>query len=150
MTIDEFVDEMQGDLVNEYTHMLFYMHASFTLNGYERMFAVPWLTAQSNEEMGHVRQFAEKIRAFGKMPTHANGKGYQGGEYSFTTLKEILEFALALEKTVIENYHKRLGQAQKLFEKTGKYYDLVIFYEEHIEHSQHDVDEIVKMLSSTR
>ena len=149
MTIDEFAGIMQNDILNEYTHMLFYMHASFMLNGPERLYVVPWLTGQANSEMTHIKQFADKIRSLGYVPSFTNGWCPPNG-CSLNSLKEILAYALELESTVVANYHLRLKQAQELSDSCGKYYDLVLFYEEQLEHSQEDIDEIVKLLETAR
>lgn len=144
MTINEFVDKMQSDLKNEYKHLHFYLQASFMLYGPERLYLGKWLSDQADSELGHVRQFAAKIRAFGKVPTTEYLKFN-----SSTDCYEILKMALTLEQEVVTNYHERLIQAESLNDKTGKYKDLVLFYEEQVEHSQEDIDEIVKLLGTT-
>ncbi len=135
------VSLLNEDLKNEYKHHKFYLHASFVLRGFERLYFGEWLKNQSNEELEHVTAFANKITALGTMPTH------ESNEFptNLTRAKDILTYALEMEREVVENYHTRLKQANELFETTGKYYDLVIFYEEHIEHSQSDIDEMLKM-----
>ena len=147
MKIDEFLALMQKDLLNEYKHMHFYMHASFILKGPERLFAVPWLANQASEEMGHVRQFAEKISAFGRIPVPPTAFEQPAYAKSFS---DVLMYALKLEEEVIVNYQDRLRQSEQIFEDSGKNYDLVLFYEEQLEHSQADADEIVKLLGSAR
>jgi ferritin len=146
MNIKDFIERMQADLKNEYEHMLFYLHASVVLSGPERIFALPWLTGKASEEMNHVREFSNKIASFGKIPIGSNGFQFN----AFQSLEAILDLALSLENQVVQNYHKRLKEAQSLYEETGKYYDLVVFYEEQLEHSQADIDEILKMRNKSR
>lgn len=146
MTIEELVDLINQDLSNEHKHHRFYLQSSFNVQGLERLFVKGWLEGQASEELGHIKEFAHLVAAFGITPT------MYASEYpvNLTNAQEILSYALQMEQEVIANYHKRHRQATELHEKTGRYYDIIVFYEDQIEDSQHDVDEIVKLLGTKR
>jgi len=143
MTLAQLVASLNGDLKNEYKHMLFYMHAANVLVGKERAFFVDKLKAEANSEMGHVFEFAHKIRGWGGVPIC--GLEAHAFPTDLTTLEQIVDYAIEMEREVIANYHERHAQAEALHAQTGKHYDIVIFLEEQIEHSQTDVDEFVQM-----
>ncbi len=149
MTINEFLAKMQDDLKQEYKHLHFYLQSSFVLYGPERLHVGKFLEEQANSELSHVRQFANKLRAFGQIPTTEYLNPFTATVQP-TGWAEILSAALSLEQEVVANYHERLAQIEDIHSKTNKYMDLVLFYEDQIEHSQEDIDEIVKLLGATR
>ena len=143
MTLKEILQKLNDDLCNEYKHMLFYMHAANMLCGPERAFFVDKLKTEATSEMGHVYAFAHKIRGWGGDPVSGlNAKNFPPGLSYF---KEIVCYAIDMEQEVIANYHKRHAEASDLCNETGKHMDIVLFLEEQIEHSQHDVDELLQI-----
>ncbi len=139
MDLKTLVDLLNEDLKHEYQHMLFYTHAANVLVGMERMYLADKLKEHAKSEMDHVFQFANKIRANGGVPV----SGSNTIEMPLPPNKAygIIDFAIKLEKEVVNNYHIRHEQASRLYAETGKHYDLVVFLEEQIEHSQGDIDE---------
>ena len=144
MTLKQFVELMNEDIANELKHFNFYLNASFTLRGFDRLHFGAFLEKHSNEELAHVKMFASKIVANGGVPAN------YATDYpvNLTDSKSILKYAIGMEQEVVDNYHRRLKQAEDLVEKTGGHYDLVLFYEEQIEDSQNDLDEMNKMYDS--
>lgn len=141
MTLNKVIDLMNQDLANELKHFKFYLNAYFSLRGFDRLHFGSWLERHADEELAHVKLFANKIVALGGTPiTEANSH-----PVGLTDAKEILKFAIDMEMEVIENYHIRLKQMEEFSNNIGKFYDLVLFYEEHIEDSQNDLDEMNKM-----
>ncbi len=136
------IELLNEDLKNEYKHHHFYLHASFVLRGLDRLHFGPWLRKQAEEELNHVAEFANKISALGTLPTTESNPFPN----NLTKAQDILNFAISMEKEVVANYHLRLKQASHLYESTGKYYDLVLLYEDQIEDSQRDIDEMIKMV----
>ncbi len=146
MTLNEFLINFNSDLKNEYKHMLFYVHAANVLLGMERLYLADKLKAHATSEMEHIYQFAHKVRAYGGMPF--SGLDTNPFAVNYFNANAILNYALKMEKEVVANYHERHVQATQLWEDSGRkqYYDFVIFLEEQIEHSQHDIDELVQIL----
>jgi len=142
MTLDHMVVLLNEDLKNEYKHHRFYLHASFVLRGLDRLHFGKWLHDQAMEELDHVKEFADKITGLGYTPV-AEANPFPT---NLTRAEDILAYALDMEKEVIVNYHQRIVQAEELVAKTGKHYDLILHYEEQIEDSQKDIDEMVRMI----
>lgn len=145
MNLNELINLLNEDLKREYQHMLFYTHAANTLVGLERLYFADKLKEHAKSEMNHVFQFAQKIKANGVHPV----SGLNVPEFSEISgcAKDIIYDAIKLEEQVIINYHERHKQASELYAQTGKHYDLIVFLEEQIEHSQGDVDEL-KLISA--
>jgi bacterioferritin (cytochrome b1) len=142
MTLENIIELMNQDLANELKHFNFYLNAYFSLRGFDRLHFGSWLEKHADEELAHVKMFANKIVALGGIPVTESNSYSIGIENS----KDILKFAISMETEVIQNYHTRLKIMQDFNTKTGKYYDLVLFYEEQLEDSQNDLDEMNKML----
>jgi ferritin len=146
MKNEHIVSLLSEDMKNEYKHHRFYLHSSFVLEGHERLYFVDWLKKQAAEELHHVEEFANKITSFGHIPPVFG--------YEFPTdlrkMKDILNYAIQMEMEVVDNYHNRLKHFEELSEKTGKHFDLVLHYEDQIEDSQRDVDEMLRMAGSWR
>lgn len=140
MTLEHFIGLLNEDLKNEYQHMLFYAHAASMLVGLERLYLADKLKEHVASEMQHVFQFAQKIRANGGVPV----SGLDATKFPHWPYKAwgIVDEAIKLEEMVVKNYHERHKQASDLYAEMGKHYDLVIFIEEQIEHSQGDIDEL--------
>jgi bacterioferritin (cytochrome b1) len=143
MTLDEILGHLNNDLRNEYKHLLFYMHAANLLVGVKRLYIADFLKAHATEEMAHVYQFAHKIRGWGGTP-YSGLAAHQFPE-GLTTAEQIIDYAIEMEQEVIANYHKRHEQAEELRNATGKHFDIALFLEEQIEHSQADVDELLQI-----
>jgi bacterioferritin (cytochrome b1) len=120
--------------------MLFYTHAANMLVGMERLYLADKLKEHAKSEMDHVFEFAQKIRANGGIPV----SGLQASCFDEDSCAAavIINKAIELEKEVVARYHERHKQATELYEKSGQNYDLIIFLEEQIEHSQNDIDEM--------
>jgi len=140
MTLEEMLANLNGDLKNEYKHMLFYMHAANVLKGRERAFFVDKLKADAASEMAHVFEFAHKIRGWGGTPIC----GLEANDFpdNLTSFTDIVDYAIDMEEEVVKNYHERHDQGEQLYKDTGKHKDIFLFLEEQIEHSQHDLDEL--------
>jgi bacterioferritin (cytochrome b1) len=141
MTLEKVVELMNQDLANELQHFHFYLNAHFSLRGLDRLHFGSWLEKQSGEELTHVKAFASKIVALGGTPV-TESNSYPVG---LTDAKDILHYAKAMEKDVIDNYTDRIKQLEKFHEESNQRYDLILFYEEQIEDSQNDLDEMNKM-----
>lgn len=140
MELEKLVALLNEDLSREYQHMLFYTHAATRLRGIERLYLAGKLKEHAASEMQHIFQFGEKIRANGGTPVDGSTSPPLP-EWDGTGYGTIFA-AIKLEEEVVANYHERHRQASELHAQTGKHYDLVVFLEEQIEHSQGDIDEL--------
>ena len=149
MTVQDLALKLNGDLLNEYKHMLFYLHAANTVQGPERLWLKPWLDGQTEEELGHVRQFAHKIASLGVTPATPL-QGVPDYPVNLMDSYSVISYAMLMEQEVVDNYHERRKEAESLYNETGRHYDLVVLLEEQIEHSQGDIDELRLMLGRPR
>lgn len=142
MTLDQIIELLNQDLRNEYKHFRFYLNASFVLKGFDRLHFGKWLEDQATEELAHIKLFANKIVALGGKPAIQ----HNDFQSDLTDSTAILKYAIAMEQEVVTNYHVRLKQTHELYEVTGQHYDIVLMYEEQIEDSQKDIDEMLRFL----
>lgn len=134
MTVEEMVGLLNDDLRNEYKHMHFYLHAAAVVEGVERFWLSKLLREHAESELEHCLQFSTKIRSYGGYPI----QGWQAKCCdTVETARDILRYALCMEQEVVDNYKVRRQQAEELGDTA-----LVLFIEEQIEDSQHDVDEL--------
>lgn len=133
MNIDLMIDLLNKDLMNEWKHLRFYLYHASTVTGFHREEYRELFLKEANGEMQHVTEFCDLIIGLGGTPT------VQSNEFEkFSRVEDIMIYALKMEEEVVENYVKRLKQAQELGGVNGTY--LEIFLENQIEKSRQDVD----------
>lgn len=137
------VDLLNMDLQNEYKHMLFYLHCGNTLRGTERLYLGKMFYEHAAGEMEHVQQFAHKIRGLGGDPV--SGLSSNAFPTGVMDAGQMLRAALDMEEHVVNNYVVRRKQAEELGDTP-----LVLFLEDQIEDSQHDIDELRQLLEGRR
>lgn len=133
---------MNSDLVNEYTHMHFYLQSSFLVEGTYRHEVSEWLVEHATSEFGHIQEFAKVIVGLGGMPA-CNHHDFP----RLTDPHEIFEYAQKLEGEVVANYVHRMeevGGSKELDPSDAKYVEL--FLEDQILDSRGDLDEIKQFL----
>lgn len=133
MTKQEMVTKLVSDLGNEYTHMLFYVHAASTILGPHRLEYQEFLEEQAASEMKHVRQFSDLILSLGGVP-EVSYKTFP----TLTVVKDILNYAIKLESEVLGNYLTRMEEADILGGEDGM--AIRLFLEEQFLHSREDRD----------
>jgi bacterioferritin (cytochrome b1) len=139
MTKEELVDLLNQDLKNEWKHHCFYLHNASNITGIHAKEYKEFLLNQSKSELDHVSEFSDLIVGLGSSPTKVVN------DYpSLTDTKEILEYALKMEEEVVENYTKRIEQAEQLGGVDGRW--IIIFLEGQIEDSRKDLDELKQIL----
>jgi bacterioferritin (cytochrome b1) len=95
-----------------------------------------------HDEMNHVTEFSDVIRGLGGEPIT------DWHDIPFLTEpRKIIEKALEMEVEVVENYTKRIKQAEEIGGSDGQW--LEIFLEKQIEHSREDVDHFRQILRGT-
>lgn len=140
-----FLNYMLSDLQNEKKHMLFYLTAASTVSGLHREEYKELFTKEAASEMSHVLEFQDAILGL-------------GGDFSTTSdiftfnpyivsydLKELLTFALEMESEVVSNYASRISDNLSLLEEPDRRW-MEIFYEDQLEKSRKDVDNIRMIL----
>lgn len=143
MTKQQLIDLLNEDLKNEYKHMHFYLHSAFVVQGLHREEIREYLLTHAKGEMQHVQEFADVIIGLGGQPTTE-----VGNFPSIVCPQEILEYALAMEDEVVDNYVERRLQAAELGGADGTYVEL--FLEDQILDSRGDADHLRKLVAKKR
>lgn len=138
----EQVALMQADLINEHTHMLFYLSSSATIQGLHRAELGEWLEEEAMSEMSHVKEFSKLLVSLGEEPVV--------DFHDFERLScpdDIVDKAIDLEQEVCVAYAKRIGEAECLSsrsagEERAAWKRVSLFYEDQLNHSHHDLDEL--------
>lgn len=138
----ELISRLNNDLVNEYTHMHFYLHSSFLVEGTYRHEVAEWLVEHAESEFKHIQEFAKVIVGLGGVPRtdHKNMP-------NLTDPHEIFLYAQQLESEVVTNYAHRMEEvmdSKELDISDAKYVEL--FLEDQLLDSRGDLDEIVQFL----
>lgn len=139
MTKSEMIDLLNGDLANELTHMLFYLHNASIVRGLHREEYREFLIKAAQSEMEHVREFQDVIVGLGGRP-NTKPNPFRCNTNIFMVLSE----ALTMERIVVANYEERIRNAEELGGVDGKYIEL--FLEKQLEHSREDADHIAQMV----
>ena len=144
-----FANMMLGDLKNERKHLLFYLTAASTVSGPHREEYKELFEKEAAGEMQHVLQFQNVLLGLGVDLAEAEEAVTNYPYIVSYDLKELLEFALAMEKEVVSNYSKRLSENLGLLDDPERRY-IEIFYEDQIKKSQEDVDNYKMILKNFR
>jgi len=139
MTKEEMIRHLNGDLANEYTHMLFYLHSAACVVGLHREEYKEFLLKQAASEMEHVREFSDLIVGLEGVPEIAHHP-----IPTLVTPEQIIEHAVGMEGEVLANYLTRMQEAQTLGGEDGMAVQL--FLEEQFSHSREDRDHMKQML----
>lgn len=152
MEFDDLITVMNSDLENEWMHLTFYTKSAALVRGLHRLSVSSFLIAQAESELKHVLAFSRKIVSLGGDPTD----GYLEDMDYPTCPKEIVSRAIDLEQTVVINYTHRKNELEILLDemedrnecdkKLAQVQDLILFYEEQIEDSHRDLDELRQMI----
>jgi len=145
MNKNQLIDNLNKDLKNEYTHMHFYLHSSFLVEGTYRDEVSEWLVKHATSEFLHIQQFAKVIVGLGGIPTTEHHD-----IPCITDPHEIFLHAQHLEADVVANYVHRMEEIEgsvrnkELDPCDGKYVEL--FLEDQVLDSRADLDEINQFL----
>lgn len=142
MNKSELIQKLNEDLENEYTHMHFYLHSSFLVEGTYREEVADWLIKHATSEFAHIQQFAKMIVGLDGIPTN-NHKPFP----NLTDPDDIFLYAQKLETEVVTNYVHRMEEivgSRKLDLCDAKYVEL--FLEDQVLDSRGDLDEIAQFL----
>ncbi len=140
-----FINLMLSDIKNEKKHMLFYLTAASLCTGLHREVFRKLFKEEAESEMGHVLEFQDAILGLGGDLTQTDDI-YAYNEYivSYDSV-ELLKYALKMEEEVVLNYANRIANDLELLDEPDKRW-MEIFYEEQLEKSRKDVDNLKMIL----
>ena len=140
-----FVNLMLFDLRNEKKHMLFYLTAASTVSGLHREEYKELFENEAKSEMQHVLDFQNAILGLGADVTNTiDIKEFNDYIISYDLVK-LLKYSLSMEEEVVSNYAYRIARDIDLLDEPEKRW-MEIFYEEQIENSRKDVDNLKMIL----
>lgn len=142
--MNEIIELLKKDLVNEYSHMHFYLFASTVVKGLCRNEMSEFFADAAKSEMEHIREFSHVLLSYNiETPSQ-----FIGVPYMKTDAKSLLEYAIKLEDEVVENYTLRIRQASNLDNSDGKF--LEIFLENQLLDSKNDSIHMKQMLKENQ
>lgn len=142
LTTDTFLQFMNSDLRNEWTHLNFYLYHASAIAGLHAHEYKEFFTVAAKGEMQHVQQFLDRLFGFDfKSPTF-ECKAFP----VFQKVDDALLYALAMERDVVKTYAERIAQTELLPDPVGKY--LAVFYEDQLQDSYEDAEHIQRLLKT--
>ena len=143
----QFVNLMLQDLKNEKKHMMFYLTASATVSGLHREEHREYFKKEAANEMQHVSEFHDALLGLDVDLVAATDLEFVPDFLASYDLKELLEFALNMEKEVVANDAHRISVDVNLLQSPDKEW-MEIFYEDQLGKSREDVDNLKMILRS--
>lgn len=145
MTLPEFLQKMNGDLRNEWTHLQFYLYHAGAVVGLHAEEYRELLHEAAKSELEHVLQFTHRLFGLNYELPESGGSFFP----KFTDISDILAHAVLLETEVADNYAKRLNELDALSgaHPTVAAY-LTIFYENQLEDSYEDCEKLRRIMAA--
>jgi bacterioferritin (cytochrome b1) len=145
LTLAAFLELMNNDLQNEWSHLKFYLYHSSAVTGPLAAEYREFFTEAADGEMKHVQAFMDRL--FGL--NYANPAQTSPTFATFTGVEDALARAIEMEMQVVENYAKRLQQLTLLEERhpvTARY--LTVFYEDQLQDSYEDAERMRRIMAN--
>jgi len=111
MTKEELIQELNGDIENEFAATVQYTQHASVMSGAEYESVQKELLVHAQEELQHAIILSEQVDFLGGVPTTGVGEI----EVSSDTL-EMLKMDLAREEAAVERYKDRIEQAESMRE----------------------------------
>lgn len=140
MTLKDAIDKMNTDLVNERTHLAFYLSNASSISGPHALEYRELFEQAAAGEMKHVLAFQDRIYGLGGTAGTAVGAYRQ-----FAHVVDALAYAIQLEREVVENYTRRLEELDALEEAPAVRAYLKVFYEEQLKDSYEDGERLRRL-----
>lgn len=105
--LDALIKGLNEDLAGEYNAIISYLQYSAKVSGPYRPQLVAFLQAEIPDEQRHAQYLADKIASLGGEPT-VEPKPVRVSKDT----RQMLEFIYQAEKETVENYQKRIEQAE--------------------------------------
>lgn len=146
LTLPQFLQTMNNDLQNEWTHLQFYLYHASYITGLHAEEYKEFFTDAAKGEMEHVQAFLDRLLGLNFTLPNYSGKQFP----VFTKVEDALGHAIKLEEEVVENYAQRLVQLDRLLpaHPTVASY-LKIFYEDQLQDSYEDAEKMRRILADT-
>lgn len=109
--MDDLIKGLNEDLAGEYNAIISYLQYSAKVSGPYRPQLVEFLQAEIPDEQRHAQYLADKIASLGGEPA-VEPKPVQVSDDT----RKMLEFIYQAEKDTVENYQKRIEQAEAVGE----------------------------------
>lgn len=107
VTMNDLIKGLNEDLAGEYNAIISYLQYSAKVSGPYRPQLVAFLQAEIPDEQKHAQYLADKIASLGGEPT-VEPRQVKTSEDT----REMLEFIYEAEAQTVENYRKRIDQAE--------------------------------------
>ncbi len=144
MTLSQFLEIMNGDLANEWTHLSFYLYHASAVAGLHAHEYKEFFTEAAKGEMAHVQGFLDRLHGLNYAQPCQGPKAFS----YVSRLEDILTLAIKLEEDVVTNYTQRLKQLDDLailHPETTAY--LKVFYEDQIQDSYEDCEHMRRLVA---
>jgi len=144
MTLSQFLEIMNGDLANEWTHLSFYLYHASSVSGLHAHEYKEFFTKAAEGEMAHVQAFLDRLLGLNYAQPCQGPKPFA---YA-ARVEDILTLAIKLEEDVVTNYTYRLKQLDDLgiaHPETAAY--LKVFYEDQIQDSYEDCEHMRRLVA---
>ena len=146
MNLSNFLDLMNADLRNEWTHLQFYLYHASAITGFHALEFKEFFTDAAAGEMKHVQAFLDRLYGLNYPTPNQSGLQFP----VFTTVEGALAHAIKIEEEVVTNYALRLKQLEdvaKVFQKEAAY--LTVFYEDQLQDSYEDAERMKRIVHQT-
>lgn len=146
LTLPRFLELMNADLQNEWTHLQFYLYHASYITGLHAEEYKEFFTAAAKGELQHVQQFLDRLFGLNFNLPHQSGKPFP----IFTKVEDAIWHAIKLEEEVVEIYATRLQQLEQLSgaHKVAAAY-LTLFYEDQLQDSYEDAEKMRRIMADT-
>jgi bacterioferritin (cytochrome b1) len=143
MTLSQFLEIMNADLANEWTHLSFYLYHASAVAGLHAHEYKEFFTEAAKSEMTHVQGFLDRLFGLDYAQPQQGPKAFQRA----SSVVDILMLAIKLEEEVVTNYTQRLTQLDELavaHPEVAAY--LKVFYEDQIQDSYEDCEHMHRLV----
>ncbi|HWK79816.1 MAG TPA: ferritin-like domain-containing protein [Thermomicrobiales bacterium] len=107
VTLQELIDGLNQDLAGEYNAIISYIQYSAKVTGPYRPQIVAFFQSEIPDEQGHAQYLADKIASLGGQPTVEPRPVRVSND-----TREMVQFIYEAEAETVENYRKRIEQAE--------------------------------------
>ncbi|MGN6033189.1 MAG: ferritin-like domain-containing protein [Thermomicrobiales bacterium] len=107
VTLQDLIDGLNQDLAGEYNAIISYIQYSAKVTGPYRPQIVAFFQSEIPDEQGHAQYLADKIASLGGQPT-VEPRPVRVSDDT----REMVQFIYEAEAETVENYRKRIEQAE--------------------------------------
>lgn len=145
ITLQQFLQLMNSDLQNEWTHLQFYLYHASYITGLHAEEYKEFFTEAATGEVGHVQAFLDRLLGLGVEMPNQCGHAFP----CYTRVEDAINHAIKIESEVVENYAARLRQLDLLSSAhpTVTAY-LKVFYEDQLQDSYEDCEKMRRIMAN--